>query len=937
MPRVDYRLQIEGCPVQWVTSEAYAGSFYTGGGICDTHTRLSGLSYEGQTIDEQLKLRDFDISLSSMTVKIKHKEALEVFTKRAKIISYLTASVNGTDTGFNVLDNTVFSNDVTYHLGTEAVKVTSSGSNPISVARQQLDTQTQAHYQATGVHVIDTPIYDGVPTFEGRRCYLFMYLDGEESDESNTFKFYSDITGATLLTTDRLIWRGVIIEAPILDSDGLTWLIKIEPNTVLLEQELSGNEDAVSKVSGIYHSHSESIFIYITFSGGGEYYRRVNGFFTDENELISAIQVQLDSLVTEINTAFPDTFLTIWISGGGAGSLTYNWTMGGTVPGTLLMYVLANAEGEMMIQPAQYTPVANTTVSEPLTQVSRYGPIAYPVAEGWNKFKATVPRGWFIPPPPTTTGAAKLNNQAWPLSDQVGDITAIATYPNCIVHYDGAIGDCVTTGDEVLIKTPAIGELQAKVAAPPANNIIVFEDHPDGRGFFLDSTTTLEPVSVSQTGTVADFLNKVCTQSYKANGGNIPFVTHADVADWTTLLPTTLPNYLYRIYKFLKPAVLRDVLREELKLAGYYICLGADGRIIIRELVLPISTTANLITIDADDIITPYDDVGMWPKWTPNAEGIVSDIVISDSYDWEQDSSGEEYHIKDEASIAIHKNRSRGTLKITPKSTTPNIVGSGSPLGNMGLLFPFMAGAIAATAKTTPGFDLEALANKIFGVLAQDYEIITIKVPFSRLYDSAAALLAGTTDALRVGTEVKLTSAHIPDSQTGTMGVTNKPGLVIGRKFPLDPAEDGCGEITIWIQSSTRTGGYAPACRITNAVLVTGNTWELTVTAQKFAPDGVDDCATAFFLADMDIEVMEYDTIIPLSQTGYIESINYSAHTVTVVFDGAAPWGGSFSGVYDLKYDSYDVAATLDPQKSFTFVADTDGTVFGDDEAFALA
>lgn len=928
MPRVDYRLQIEGCPDQWVTSDAYAGTFAEG---TDSHRRIPGFQYDGLQIEENLKLRDFDVALSSMTVKIRHEYARESFAKRAIIVSYLDAAVNGSATSWYVRNFAAFTYNHVYHVGTEAIKAGNISSNPIPVERQYLDTQAQAHYYATGAHQIETPIYDKPPTLEGRRCYLFMYLDGEPSDTLNTFNMGGDPTGATRLSADHLIWRGVIASAPALDGDGLTWVLRIEPLTMLLEQEMSGNKDATRGIQGIYHSAEECICIYFKVTHDAVSVERnikISGFWSTEADLLTALQSNLAGIQADIEAAIPDCITNIWIVGDKPGEYSLMFTTGATCPDTLIAFFLSNAEGQAFFNPiysgSPQTPSTppnmflwpSTIYGAPLGKDTIVGPLAYYGGDpDADKFGAQAPRGWIIPPYPTNGSSPIERILPYVVANEVTDNSAALTSPSKRIYYNGDIGNVLVAGDHVLIETKGYWPIEYELAHDP-NTTSGYFDVLDalnyappadmsylgwfGAALCLNAETEITPISISVRGSIGDLVDEIVSRAYLANAGNVPFITGADLADWNTLLGTLTGFAGSRAYSFAKPVTIREVLREELKLIGYFMCLDADGRITIRLLRLPISTTAGLISIGKDEIITPYDNGGMWPNWQTNTEGIISEIVIYDQYDFINDTSIEHYRIKDEASISTHKNRSRGTIEI--KAVAGGIIN-----------------------------DLEAIdiANRILTVLDKDYEIIKIKVPFKYLYD-----WNGAGSALRIGTMVSLTCPQIPDTLTGLLGVVNRPCLVIGRKWNLDGKEGAAGEITLWAQSGNRAG-YAPALRILDATNITGNTWVLIVEEQFFAPSTAYD--TAYFAAGYTVEVVEFDTFTPPVPpvAGTVDSID-SSTSITVTFAGVAPWGATFSGVYDLRFKSYDVN-TMAGQKQYVFIADSDCTVFGNEKAFVLA
>jgi hypothetical protein len=121
--------------------------------------------------------------------------------------------------------------------------------------------------------------------------------------------------------------------------------------------------------------------------------------------------------------------------------------------------------------------------------------------------------------------------------------------------------------------------------------------------------------------------------------------------------------------------------------------------------------------------------------------------------------------------------------------------------------------------------------------------------------------------------------------------------------------------------------GYAPSAAITGAALVTGNTWDLTVTQSLYAPSGSDDLD--FFTISDRVIARQTDDTSPASEVGTVSAL--SATVARVVFDAAAPWGGSFSGTYVLDFADASEGVT-DAMAEYLWTADDtlalhDGTI----------
>jgi hypothetical protein len=179
--------------------------------------------------------------------------------------------------------------------------------------------------------------------------------------------------------------------------------------------------------------------------------------------------------------------------------------------------------------------------------------------------------------------------------------------------------------------------------------------------------------------------------------------------------------------------------------------------------------------------------------------------------------------------------------------------------------------------------------------------------------------------AVRLGDVALITSELVPNSGDGTRGVSNRRGRIVGRSVPFDPAESATVDFAIIMHTQSGSGtdgannvaGYAASARITAATLVSGTTWDCTVTQSQYAQINGDD--TDFFTVGDYVIAIQDDDATPNTTTGTV--VSKTATNVRVAF-GVAPWGGgAFAGTYTLEFADVSVGIT-DSQDDYCYTGD---------------
>jgi hypothetical protein len=253
---------IEGSPVEWVTTTELECV------TSDLRTRLAGLQFSGLAIKEDLDLRGCFTESGAMTISICHAKAVDYYGKYPRKVTEYTSEIDGSgdiqdDRVFDVDDATDIAAHSMIHIGTSAFFVDSKDGNELT-CWNYWDTMPQTHYVDDGLSAYNTInqfVYDAPPSLEGRRAYLFQYRDDETSDEEMLWDGTADIYGTVKLTTDRLVWCGIVKTSPSLESDGLTWRMTIAPRGEVLVQE--AGSDNVYYIKGIYRPYTTACGIQV--------------------------------------------------------------------------------------------------------------------------------------------------------------------------------------------------------------------------------------------------------------------------------------------------------------------------------------------------------------------------------------------------------------------------------------------------------------------------------------------------------------------------------------------------------------------------------------------------------------------------------------------------------------------------------------------------
>lgn len=874
---VGFRLTIEGWPDVWVSHPdiTYADNK-------DGRNVYNGLLTEGLGFSEELNLHEARTIVRGFTAKVRSTttddKATASFSTYNRPVSFLQAAL--TDTGTTISASPTLSNSTTYHIGTEAIAV---GTYP-TITRKKWNTHAQGHPGgATGLYgeSVQMPIYDKPPTMDGRRANLFVYAEGDDMDGDGT-----------------IVFRGIVQNPPTLESDGLTWSIRVNPITDLLAQHIAA-QDLRANLYGIYHHKRCQLSIQCHYNGADSDMYYVTGLHDNLNDLIAAVNDKIDTMLSDM-TATNVTSLVVAPSSDqrrmflrlrtAATAPTFTCHITSPLIGTAwgVEWHAANPTTDGLGPVRLFN--ALSTSSDYAVEFGREAPSA-----GLNmKFISAASDqmaclGESFSPYYDTADT----NTIWRihLDKDLSDQVAAGTF----IHVAGVEGFEEGVGRTGSLSATTGGEFRFEVSAqgttPAGNTYYVDIVPPPGTGLhgigFLSGAAEITPLRDYGEGDVTDFKTGITTESVDANWGDTPFITqgatdpYGDFATWA--LDSVASGWLLdrRKYVFSTSKSLGEILREELKLQAHYLYLDDDFRMQIRRYPAVGANMTSDVTIGTSATITPDGKRGMWPGWAPQADGLINEIEIKTGYNAiTDDFEGRPFVVRDVYSIAEHKSRGKGKMTIAPYSETDGV----------------------------PEWDdIYPITVAIMGVMARDYIQVDVEVPLSLF-------------GVKVGDVVLFTNPQVPNG-TGGRGMTSKRAIIWRRQWNLDPRRAG-GKLRLYIPTHLE-GGYTPSGYVTGQTDNGSDNWDVVMSSANniniaWSENG-DGKVTDHFAAGDYIEVLKYGDSSETRVTGTIDSVDGDNDTVVVSLDST--WTpGSDTWVLEWRKDTGSTATTR--QQGYTYTAD---------------
>ena len=145
---------------------------------------------------------------------------------------------------------------------------------------------------------------------------------------------------------------------------------------------------------------------------------------------------------------------------------------------------------------------------------------------------------------------------------------------------------------------------------------------------------------------------------------------------------------------------------------------------------------------------------------------------------------------------------------------------------------------------------------------------------------------------LRCMDVVAVTHPLVPDVTGGTLGVTSRLGLVVGRRLPI-MGDDGVASLTVRLPPAVRASGIAPCARATGW---NDETFVLSFSGAStptYSPAGTSDLDR--FVAGMDVELWAYDVDeqpVGFPVSAEVDAVDVDGDTLTLTADVLTAVGG---------------------------------------------
>lgn len=885
----EFRLEIEGWPAQYVTHEQYTRS------ADDDPTgraRLFGLQRDGLGWSSEVSPPHADISGDGFTARICDTQYIQDIAAslilRPSVDSFLTASVDATDTTFSVRSSDPFTSGTYLHIGTEVVKVTGKGTGTLTVARGQWGTTAQAHFVIADGKTFDAAYIADRPTgMEGRRAWLYVY--GEQDDPHGE---------------GNLAFSGVIRSDAKLDREG-EWQFKVGHMASVLGQRI-GADLADGSMRGIFYPYSAPLFVSLlelnsadlsgSVANSAEFY--IVGFW----ETQAAFVKDLTDYVTTVTSGW--TFA----SNGGelyAESLgedvAWQWRIKVPSPANYVAirhsspvdqtHVLwTKRDGDMVIDFTGHTGVYYT--SRPARDIKGALKAAFQSTYGvdvgvravdpnFDDNAGTVPRGTVGSPyltPAGLWGITVVNASSADPSTLFGsslwlsELSELPTNTGVDITINGThIGTGVVKDYDVASKWVrfewANGKGAATVKGVRTEFNYIASDQADA-----SLTYGIERVQLGQ------FIARLMSDGPgEANRGHCPLILESDFSPTfqsEALAITKRRPYKLRSFVGKKANKLSELLQEECKLHGMYLSTDSVGRLRFAETTHPSATQAVAYAFDGYDGEVAIDEAPA-PDWERAA---VSGYLTTATF--ELGESGPKFVLRDAAAVSMYRTESGISCK--PKS--------------------FNAAGIDKIS------DIAKVWRPILGYYSHESASVSFSFP-----------ITSETYEIALGSFVSLAHPNLINPYTGKRGAT-AVGVVSRVEWDFPALR---GRIRMFV-SYIEAAGYSPALSVTNAS-GSGVSWTLTCSTSGPAsgPSMYESGETAedrFEIGDA-ILLWEWDSATPTTRTGTVSSV--SGNTVGVSLDSS--WSGTGGDPYALSYD--DAADADASQQAYGYFARSDGRI----------
>jgi hypothetical protein len=813
---------------------------------------------EGIVIEDEVNIPEATLDALGQSITLYENDEEQVakaFWWMPSLELYISATVED-DEDIPVLSSDGVNDYDVVHIGTEAIHVDTTDPTTIVVnQRGYWGTVAQKHW-SNELDIGYSLLTNRPLKIRGRRARIFAYGDGDDLQGDGT-----------------QVWLGLVTSDPRCDDAGGAWRLQLSSIASVLKSKIGGELEQPQKPRGVYYSDGAALRVQIieTQTGGptgptssvAEYF---TGFYETQQDFCTALTAFLAAYATDNGL-----YSTYEAVADGA-----RWTLRVVVGSNVtLVEVFLESEQDYRTRADRMLNTSGNRV-ETITA----GDVIQPAWLTTSEDDRMVPRGFFGNSP---------NNDLWnpggatfPIHRIYVGAQVTTDWSATVIEWGGLSGGSTTyaiadrdTSDDWIEPEPV----------PNADGSWSWDAPNFATRYGAYSLPSISPTRRIAVGTLQDFRDGLIAESAEnANRGVAPFITDADLADWT--LPVTQAEngrawLTNRSWTFGKAVKTSDVLEAEWRLRAMYPVIESDGRIGTRVLELPSRTATAVTEIDDEIIGAGWSSVG-------RGNHTINRVLINRNYDALEDDWPKEHahEIVDATSYAMdHEDR---VLEIEPRSRA-------------------VGGDHVMTYE-----DAALAALPVIGLFGYPHAFVDVHVSWKLFH-----VLLGDT--------VSFSADHLPDFRQGVRPIEDVLGIVVKRRWALGEPH---GTLRILL-SFQNIGGYAPTAHIDSESFVSGNTWDLTVDHELYAPTdaaGVIERNTDTFFAVGDrIRVVKYDSETGDALEGNVTAVDTTTHVIRVALDGATWVPGS--DAWELIFDYRD--ELTDDQKQYAFIANSTARVGG--------
>jgi hypothetical protein len=681
--------------------------------------------------------------------------------------------------------------------------------------------------------------------------------DRPESLEGRRVSVYLYGDGDDVAGAGTLRWRGVASSGVRVLAGKVSF--SVDPITRLLDQEIGGDLSDPITIRGIYYPWNSPLVLILTnVTQNATVAVKLAGRFDDQAAFCA-------ELTTRIAAAIAAKASWTWRSGS---EIRAQVTDAAT--GWELVYIVGSGAGTVAVvamnRDVESRRASQLLIDEPHGYDWRDEAgdiVGVPVAGRVYRigFTSLVPRAMVGVPAPAQRSDLR--------DDYVSPSDAAAAPPRRI--YLG--GNIVpTTSMTLSFEDDERGEgIPLVVRASAADTTLRYVDVESMPFRALTGATRIRIGRHVASGSLADFRAALITDSPTlCNAGAMPLITSADISSFSIGAEASgLAND--RRFVAYEGIRLRDIVEHELRAIGHYQRIDASGAIEWT----PVRPA--LLSDVADWEVGP-GDLLEWVSFERGQMGTLTEVIYRTGWDPAEDEwRGVPVKARDVAasspnriSVPMSIERRSVAVYYDPSSSVPEVAPS----------------------------EVARLAMAVFAAFGGAYDTLQLVLPLTFL------------DVL-VGDVVRVTASDVPDALTGTLGISERVGRVVGVQIDL-----GTGRVVVEAMVQAEPyAGYAPGYLVAGQSNVSGNTWDITLTLAETTAEAID---AHLAIGDL-VRVEEFDDDTPVEVTGTVASFP-SATVVRVTF-GSVWTPGSSEWV--LRARDSTAYASADRVAKYAFVGET--------------